>query len=117
MKNYMAVFLGSTEAMMAWGGLDEKTRKEREQKGIAAWGAWMQKHQASVVGEGAPLGKTLQVNKKGVSPTKNDLAAFVIVKAESHEAAAKMFLEHPHFTIFPGDRVEVMECLPIPGGA
>ena len=29
--------------------------------------------------------------------------------------AAKLFLNHPHFMIFPGDRVEVMECLPIPG--
>jgi hypothetical protein len=22
---------------------------------------------------------------------------------------------HPHFTIFPGDSVEIMECLPMPG--
>jgi len=28
-----------------------------------------------------------------------------------HEAAAKLFQSHPHFTIFPGDAVEVMECL------
>lgn len=31
-----------------------------------------------------------------------------------HEAAAKLFENRPHFTIFPGDRVEVMECLPMP---
>jgi hypothetical protein len=30
-------------------------------------------------------------------------------------AAAKLFEGHPHFTIFPGDGVEVMEVLPIPG--
>jgi ribosomal protein S17 len=36
------------------------------------------------------------------------------VRAESYDEAAKMFLEHPHFMIFPGDAVEVMECLPIP---
>ena len=34
---------------------------------------------------------------------------------ESHEAAAQLFLNHPHFTIFPGESVELMECLPIPG--
>ena len=28
--------------------------------------------------------------------------------------AAKMFEGHPHFTIFPGDSVEIMECLPLP---
>jgi len=27
-----------------------------------------------------------------------------------------MFVGHPHFTIFPGEAVEIMECLPIPGG-
>jgi hypothetical protein len=43
-----------------------------------------------------------------------NLAGYTIVQAESHEAAAKMFLEHPHVTIFPGDAVELMECLPMP---
>jgi len=38
-----------------------------------------------------------------------------VVKAKSQQDAAKLFLKHPHFMIFPGDRVEVMECLPIPG--
>ena len=44
------------------------------------------------------------------------MTAYVIVEAESHEAAAEMFADHPHFTIFPGDAVEIMECLPMPGG-
>jgi hypothetical protein len=42
------------------------------------------------------------------------MTAFTVVQAESHDAAAKLFVNHPHFTIFPGDAVEVMECLPIP---
>jgi len=33
----------------------------------------------------------------------------------THAAAARMFADHPHFAIFPGDSVEIMECLPIPG--
>ena len=115
MKQFMAVFLGTESKVKQWNALDEKTRKDREQKGMAAWGAWMSEHSKSVVGTGAPLGKTKLVNEKGVSDTKNDMAAYVVVQAESHESAAKMFLHHPHFAIFPGDRVEVMECLPIPG--
>lgn len=115
MKKYMAVFLGSQEAASAWQALDEKTRHEREQRGIAAWGAWMEKNRKAVVDNGSPLGKTLRVNKDGLANTNNELAAYVVVKAASHEEAAKLFLHHPHFAIFPGDRVEVMECLPIPG--
>jgi hypothetical protein len=50
-----------------------------------------------------------------VTDIKNVMAAYVIVRAESHDAAAKLFENHPHFTIFPGDSVEIMECLPLPG--
>ena len=43
------------------------------------------------------------------------MTGYVIVQAESHEAAARLFENHPHFAIFPGDSVEIMECLPLPG--
>lgn len=46
---------------------------------------------------------------------KNAMTGYVIVRADSHQAPAGMFQRHPHFTIFPGESVEVMECLPIPG--
>ncbi len=45
---------------------------------------------------------------------KNAMTGYVIVRAESHEAAAKLFENHPHFSIFPGESVEIMECLPLP---
>jgi hypothetical protein len=44
------------------------------------------------------------------------MAAFTVVQAESQEAAARLFLNHAHFTIFPGEGVEVMEVLAIPAG-
>lgn len=115
MKKYMAVFLGSEEAMKRWGSLGEQEKQAKQQKGIAAWGAWAEKYKSAVVEMGGPLGATMQVNEKGVSKIKNNLTAYNVVRAESHEAAAKIFLNHPHFTIFPGDRIEVMEILPIPG--
>lgn len=46
----------------------------------------------------------------------SELTAFTVVRASSHEAAAKMFENHPHFAIFPGEAVEVMPVLPIPAG-
>ena len=115
MKKFMAVFVGSEKAMTEWNGLDESARKAREQEGMGAWHAWAAKHQKSIVTMGSPLGKTKRIDSKGVSDMKNDLTAFTVVEAESHAAAAEMFLKHPHFSIFPGDHVEVMECLPIPG--
>ena len=115
MKNYLAVFLGSPEAMDAWKAIPEADRKQREQTGIKAWHKWVADHKDAITEMGSPLGKTKRTDKNGVSDTRNELGAWTVVKANSQEEAARLFLNHPHFAIFPGDRVEVMECLPIPG--
>ena len=57
-----------------------------------------------------------KITQRGIEDISNDLGAYMVVRAESHDAAAKLFEKHPHFTIFPGERVEVMPVLPIPGG-
>jgi hypothetical protein len=53
-------------------------------------------------------------SSNGISNITNKMCGFVVVKAASHEEAAKMFLNHPHFAIFPGEAVEIVECLPAP---
>ena len=82
---------------------------------MEAWTKWAMANQKSIVDKGAPLGKTKRITARGILDTKNELTAYTIVQAESNEAAAKLFENHPHFTIFPGDAVEVVECLPMPG--
>ena len=116
-KTFLAVFTGSQTSgkFAAWSALPEAERKKREQQGMAAWNAWVQTHQGAIVEMGGPLGKTKQIASGGISDIRNALSAFTVVRAESHEAAAAMFKEHPHFAIFPGESVEVMPILPIPG--
>jgi hypothetical protein len=117
MKTFMAVYLGNTASPKAseWKGMDEGKRKKLEASGMKAWGDWMTAHEPAIAVQGGPLGKTKRTAAQGVSDIKNNMTGFVVVKAESHEAAATMFEKHPHFTIFPGDSVEIMEVLPIPG--
>jgi hypothetical protein len=116
-KTFLAVFTGSQTSgkFATWNALPEAERKKREQQGMAAWNAWVQTHQGAIVEIGGPLGKTKQIASGGISDTRNALSAFTVVRAESHEAAAAMFNDHPHFAIFPGESVEVMPILPIPG--
>jgi hypothetical protein len=118
MKNFMAVYIGSPSAprMQEWMSMEEGKRKQMEASGIKKWGDWMKSHAAVIAETGGPLGKTKKVSAKGIGDIKNALTGFVVVKAESHEAAAKMFENHPSFSHFPGDSVEIMEILPIPGG-
>ena len=115
---YLAIFLGSKTSARrkAWDALPEAERKAKEGEGIAGWKAWMEKNQASIAGAGGPVGKTKAVSESGIADVGNEIGAFLVVRAASHEAAAKLFEGHPHFTKFPGDRVEVMPVLPIPGG-
>lgn len=114
---YLAVFLGSKSSprMMEWIALPEDERNAKMQEGIAAWHAWCEKHQAAIVTMGGPLGKTKKITQYGIEDISNDLSAYMVVRADSHEAAAKLFEKHPHFTNFPGESVEVMPVLPIPG--
>lgn len=117
MKEFLAIYIGTATALekSEWSKMDPAKRKEAEARGIKAWGDWMAKNSASIVVQGGPLGKTKRTSAEGISDFKNAMTGYIVVRAESHEAAAKLFENHPHFAIFPGDSVEIMECLPIPG--
>jgi hypothetical protein len=116
MKKFLAIYIGTAAALerSKWSELSVEERQEREHAGWNAWGEWAALNAASIVDHGGPLGKTKRVAPEGVSDIKNAMAAYAFVEAESHEAAAKLFATHPHFSVFPGDSVEIMECTPLP---
>lgn len=114
---YLAVFTGSATSprRKSWDAMTEQERKAKQQEGIAAWGAWVKKYEKAIVYNGGPLGKTKRASQDGITDVTNSLAVFIVVRASSHLEAARMFEGHPHFTIFPGDAIEVMPLLPVPG--
>jgi hypothetical protein len=116
MKTFLAIYLGSaaSRARAQWDRLDENERKQRQAAGFKAWKDWAGRFSTAIVEGGGPLGKTKRISPQGIADTRNDMAAYVIVRAESHEAAARMFENHPHFSLFPGDAVEILESLPVP---
>jgi len=116
MPKFMALYVGSPEAFArsGWDKLDDDARKEREIAGMKAWGDWQEKQKPIIVDEGSPLGKTKRTDANGVSDITNTIAGYIIIESESHEAAARLFENHPHFSIFPGDAVEIMPCNPMP---
>ena len=117
MKRFLAIYMGTAAARSSaeWDKLDASKRQAIQAKGMKAWMEWGAANAAAIVDNGGPLGKTKRASKQGIADIKNSMTGYVIVQAESHAAAAKMFESHPHFTIFPGDSVEIMECLPLPG--
>jgi hypothetical protein len=114
MKKFLAIYIGSLSAREK---AEKKTTDEdklMDQRGMEAWGNWVTANANSIVDHGSPIGKTKRASLEGISDTQNKIVAYTIVQAESHEAAAEMFENHPHFSIFPGDSIEIMECLPMP---
>jgi hypothetical protein len=116
MKRFLAVYLGSPDspAHETWNALSDADRDQQVRAGMQAWMRWGEENAAAIVERGGPLGKTKRTDARGVSDTKNMICGYVLIEAPSHEAAARMFEKHPHFAIFPGDCVEIMECTPIP---
>jgi hypothetical protein len=114
MKTFLAVYTGTPGGRESWNALPEQERKQREVRGMRAWSDWVARNKDVIVDTGAPLGRTKSVSQRGLADIRNQLGAYTIVRAESHDAAARLFENHPHFTTFPGDAVEVMECLPLP---
>lgn len=114
MKKFLGIYTGTEAAMAEWNKLTDEQQKKRQTEGMKAWMDWGTTHASSIVDQGGPLGKTKRTGKDGITDIRNNMAGYVIVQAESHEAAAKLFERHPHFTIFPGDAVEIMELLSIP---
>ncbi|MBW8814828.1 MAG: hypothetical protein JF588_15525 [Caulobacterales bacterium] len=109
MAKFMAIYTGQP------GARDRDQPDEATiAKGVQAWGEWMSRNADRIVEAGGPLGKTKRVTNSGVADIQNNIAAYVVVEADDHDSAARLFLGHPHFTIFPGDGVEIMPCLPVP---
>lgn len=110
MPQFLAVYTGNPDNTMGPGDMDPAEIG----RGMAAWGQWMEDNASRVVVTGGPLGKTKKASKAGVQDITNLLAGFVVVEAADHDEAARLFLNHPHFAIFPGEGVEVMPILQVP---
>jgi hypothetical protein len=112
MKKFVVLYMAS-------GPQFEKMMKnptpEQKKKGMDAWMNWMNANKTSIVEGGAPLGKTKRVDSNGASNTKNEIGGYSVVRAESHEAATKIFgKDHPHLQM-PGAWIEILEIMPLPG--
>lgn len=94
------------EGLDVWMALPEEERKAQELEMQSQWNEWLSQHKDAVI-ETAGVGRPKRVSKSGTEDARNDLMMYSFVEAESIDAAAKMFEQHPHFGI-PGAIIEVM---------
>lgn len=112
MKTFLAIFTCAENSVAheAWKKLAPEEQKRRLDQGPALLAEWSAKYQGQVLYDGGHLGEvTKQVDNKGIRDIPSQMGTFLVVKASSHEVAAKMFVDHPHFAVFPGNGVEIIE--------
>jgi hypothetical protein len=114
MKRFLVTYLAPASVIDEWKKTNPETRKAAEEKMQSDWKKWMSEHARIFVDNGAGVGKTRRVTVQGSADGRNDIMLYAIVQAESHEAASKMFEDHPHLGI-PQASIEVMEIHPLPG--
>jgi hypothetical protein len=107
MKYFTAIYMMPVEGLTMWMGKPEAERKTQEDELKAEWDAWLAAHKGSVLNTIA-LGKTKRVSASGVEDTKNGFMLSSYVQADSLEAAAEIFKDHPHLKI-PQATIEIME--------
>ena len=66
-NTYLAVFCGTKTSprRVAWDALPESDRRAREREGIAAWKAWVERHQNAIVAMGGHWEKRRRLPNAG----------------------------------------------------
>lgn len=114
MRKFLVLYLAPASVIEEWKKTEPTKRKAAEEKMQGEWKKWMSDHARMFADAGAGVGKTKRVAAQGASDTRNDIMLYAIVEADSHDAAAKAFVGHPHLQI-PQASIEIMEIHPLPG--
>jgi len=108
MPRFLAVYTMKPENVVRFRALPKAEQDAIDAAGLKQWLDWEKANAASFADTGGMVGKTVRVTKDGIAKAQNDICGYVVVEAESIDAAARLFENHPHFTIFPGDSVDIM---------
>lgn len=113
MPKYLAIFTCAENSAnhLAWKKMSPAEQSERMISGYLALDKWLEKYDDQIEFDGGSLGdRTKIVDPNGIHEVPSQKGRFLIITAESHEQAAQIFSNHPHFVFFPGDAVEILEC-------
>mgnify|MGYP001081371216 CR=1 FL=1 len=99
MAYFLAVYTMKPESLAGFYARSKAEQDAIDAEGLPKWEAWEQRNAQALV------------NRGGTAPASNDFCGYVVVEAETIEAAADLFRDHPHFSVFPGDTVDLMPFL------
>jgi hypothetical protein len=99
MKKFLVLYRSSVSAADQMAA----ATPEQAEAGMDAWMDWSERNRDAIVELGSPLGGD------------SDVSGYSIVQAESRDAAAELFEDHPHLRMPADSSIELLEFLPLPG--
>ncbi|MDX0694516.1 hypothetical protein GOD53_10360 [Sinorhizobium medicae] len=111
MSRFLAVYTMKPEDLASFRSRPKAEQDAIDAVGLEQWAAWESRNAASILDRGGMVGKTKRVTKDGVADAVNPFCGYIVVEAQSIEAAAQLFQDHPHITVFPGYGVDIMPFL------
>ena len=114
MPRFVAVYTMEPEDVAAFRAQPKSEQEAIDKVGLTAWEEWRKRNAAAIVATDVMVGKTKRVTKSGIADSWNQIAGFLIVDAADITAAAGLFQDHPHITVFPGDGIDIMPIVAEP---
>ena len=108
MPRFLAVYTMKPEDVATFRSLPKAEQDAIDAVGVSQWKAWEERNAAFILDRGGMVGKTTRITKAGVDKAVNPICGYLVVEAETADAAARLFQNHPHITVFPGDGVDIM---------
>ena len=114
MPRFVAVYTMKPADIASFRARPRSEQSNIDMAGLHAWREWSKRNAAAIVATDVMVGKTRRVTKSGITDARNEIAGFLIVEAADITAAADLFRDHPHISIFPGDGIDVMPVVTKP---
>jgi hypothetical protein len=86
---------------------------EEVKAGMDAWTTWAEKNGDALVDLGQPLETRGHLGSEA-SKTDAQVAGYSIMQRDSLDAVMEALEDHPHLSV-PGNTIDVLEFLPMPG--
>lgn len=111
MPHFLAVYTMQPQDLAAFRGRPKAEQDAVDAQGLKLWADWEKANATFLPNLGGMVGRTRRVTRDGIADAVNPICGYVIVEADDIDAAARLFKNHPHFTLFPGDGVDIMPFL------
>lgn len=115
MPRFLAVYTIKPEDVARFRALPKSEQDAIDAVGVKQWAEWEKSNAAAIIDPGVMVGKTKRVTRDEIADATNPFCGYIIIEARTIEDAARLFTNHPHITVFPGDGIDIMPVLTGPG--